>query len=66
MEQEIFHLENRLAEENEKLAEELQGCCVSLESSNEAEQLLEEQWQLHKDLQAKLMEAVERGDAVVL
>ena len=43
---------------------ELQDRRVSLEGRTEVEQLLEEQRQLQKDLQAELMEAVSRGDAL--
>ena len=61
VERELSQLENRLAE-NEKLIEGLQERRVSLGGQTEAEQLLEEQRQLHEDLQAELMEATERGD----
>ena len=43
---------------------ELQDRRVSMEAQTEAKQLLEEQRQLHEDLQAELMEAVARGDAL--
>ena len=63
MERQLSNLEGRLAEENERLVE-LQDRRVSMEAQTEAEQLLEEQRQLHEDLQAELMEAVARGDAL--
>ena len=62
MEREVSQLEERLQTENEKLIEGLQGRRVSLGGQTEAEQLLEEQRQLHEDLQAELMEVTERGD----
>ena len=63
MERQLSNLEGRLAEENERLVA-LQDCRVSMEAQTEAEQLLEEQRQLHEDLQAELVEAVARGDAL--
>ena len=51
MERQLSNLEGCLAEENERLVE-LQ------------DRRVEEQRQLHEDLQAELMEAVARGDAL--
>ena len=62
MERQLSRLEGHLAE-NKRLVE-LQDRRVLMEARMEAEQLLKEQRQLHEDLQAELMEAVARGDAL--